>query len=181
MEDRVGKLVTQLSGSLDDGAYEASDSLGHIGSDIVINEMINLLNHPQAESRYLAARTLGLVDNNGLALEPLLEAIQKKENISQAGDLLTALEGFDVSKHYVPIFKLYLFGSFKVSMIAKELLDYKEFDITPRVLKKAQKHWEHYSNNVKQDELFELRKVEVQEVLDDIKKYISENPPNHIE
>jgi HEAT repeat protein len=174
MEDRIEKLVLQLSGTLEDSAYEASDSLGHIGSDEVVQAMIGLLEHPNADSRHLAARTLGLVANNDSALAPLLEAIQKKEHAAQAGDLLTALEGFDVSNHYVPIFKLYLFGGFKTSMIAKELMDYKEFDITPRVLKKAQKHWNHYSNNVKQDELFELRKIEVEEILDSLKEYIDE-------
>jgi len=167
-------LVEQLSGELNDKAYQASDSLGRIGSEAVVLAMIELLSHPNPESRFMAARTLGLVKNNAEALIPLLEAIQNKANITQAGDLLVALEEFDVSSIYVELFKLYLFGSFKVSMIAKDLLNHKEFNITSRVLKKATKHWEHYSNNVKQDDAYSLRKMEVEEMLNDLKEYVSQ-------
>ena len=56
--------------------------------------------------------------------------------------------------------------------IAEELLDYKEFDITPRVLKKATKAWNHYVNNVKHDEVFELKKEEVEGMLEDLRDYL---------
>lgn len=169
----ISKYVDQLSNELTDKAYEASDALGRIGSDAVVDSMIELLAHTNSDSRHMAARTLELVENNSKALEPLLEAIQNKDNSNLAGDLMAALAGFDVSSKYVEIFKLYLFGSFKVSLIAKDLLDHKEFDITPRVLKKATKHWNHYSNNVKQDEVYALRKLEIEEILDDIEEYLN--------
>ena len=164
--------VEKLTGELNETAYKASDSLGRIGSESVVMAMIELLNHPYPESRIMAARTLGLVKNNNNALLPLLEASINKENSAIAGDLLVAMDGFDVSEIYVEIFKLYLFGSYKVSMVAKDLLDHKEFSITPRVIKKAQKHWNHYSNNIKQDDVYALRKIEVEEVLDDLKAYL---------
>jgi len=173
----ISQLILQLSGEIDDNAYEASDSLGHIGTEEVVTALVKLLKHNNSESRILAARTLGLIKENENALDSLLDAISASENAAFAGELLVALEGFDVSQKYVDLFKLYLFGGFKVSMFAKELLDYKEFDITPRVLKKAKKHWNHYTNNVKQDEVYELRKIEVEEMLNDIRKYISENAP----
>lgn len=169
----ISKYVDQLSNELTDKAYEASDALGRIGSDAVVDAMIELLAHTNSDSKHMAARTLELIENNSKALEPLLEAIQNKDNSNLAGDLMAALEGFDVSSKYVEIFKLYLFGSFKVSLIAKDLLDHKEFDITPRVLKKATKHWNHYSNNVKQDEVYALRKLEIEEILDDIEEYLN--------
>ena len=169
----ITSYVDQLTGELGDKAYEASDSLGRIGSEAVVTAMIELLNNDNPESRHMAARTLELVQNNANALEPLLVAIQDKKNINQAGDLMMALESFDVSSKYVEIFKLYLFGSFKVSLIAKDLLDYKEFDITARVLKKATKHWNHFVNNVKQDEAFDLKKIEVEEILEDLEEYVN--------
>ncbi len=168
----ISHYVTQLSTELDDKAFNASDSLGRIGSSDVVSAMIDLLTHSNSESRYLAARTLGLVTNNQLALEPLLIAIDAKENEDQKGDLLSVLEGFDISNHYVEVFKLYLFGSFKTSLVAKELLDFKEFDITARILKKANKHWNHYKNNVKQDDAFSLKKDEVEEMLAELTEYI---------
>jgi len=168
----ISNYVTQLSGEITDNAYEASDALGRIGSDEVVKAMIELLNHPNSESRFKAARTLALVKNNEEALEPLLQAILNKENSAQAGDLMMALESFDVISHYIDLFKLYLFGSFKVSLKAKKLLDYKEFDITARVVRKAQKHWNHYSNNVKQDDGYQLRKVEVEDIMVDLQVHI---------
>ena len=170
----ITAYVQQLSGELNETAYKASDSLGRIGSDDVVEAMIELLSHSNQESRYLAARTLGLVKNNEKALTPLLEAIQKEENKEIVGDFLAALEGFDLSGVYVEIFRLYLFGNYRVSMLAKDLLDHKEFDITPRVLKKAQKHWKHYSNNVKLDEVYALRKIEVEEMLSDLQAFIDD-------
>ena len=136
----ITPYVEQLSGELNDKAYKASDALGRIGSENVVQAMIKLLEHPYPESRIIAARTLGLVENNSEALMPLLEAIKNKDNRGITGDIMVALDDFDVSDIYVELFKLYLFGSYKVSMIAKDLLDHKEFDITPRVIKKAQKH-----------------------------------------
>jgi len=170
----ITPLVQQLSGKLTENAFRASDALGQIGSKEVVTAMLELLNHSNPESRILAARTLGLVKNNHEALTPLMEALKNKENMVIAGDIMMALEGFDVSNIYVELFRLYLFGSYKVSMIAKELLDYKEFDITPRVIRKAQKHWDHYSNNVKHDEIYALRKKEVEEQLNDLKAFLSE-------
>ncbi len=168
-------LVNRLSGELPEDAFKASDSLGRIGSEEVVDAMIGLLGNANPESRILAARTLGLVKNNSKALVPLLEAVKDKENSNISGELLMALEGFDLSGIYVELFRLYLFGNYKVSMIAKDMLDYKEFDITPRVLKKAMKHWEHFVHNVRHDEVFELRKAEVDEMLGDIKAYLDGN------
>jgi HEAT repeat protein len=174
MSINIAPLVEQLSGELSENAFKASDALGRIGSGEVVTAMIELLDHPNPESRILSARTLGLVKNNNDALRPLLDAVKKKENSSIAGDLMMALERFDVSDIYVELFRLYLFGSYKVSMIAKELLDFKEFDISPRTLKKAQKHWHHYSNNIKRDELYALREKEVEEMINDLREFLNQ-------
>lgn len=168
----ISIYVEQLSGELNEKAYKASDSLGRIGSEEVVTAMINLLTHEFSESRIMAARTLSLIENNSLALTPLLDAIKNKENSAIAGDLLIALEDFDLSEIYVELFRLYLFGNYKASMVAKDLLDHKEFNITPRVIKKAQKHWDHYSNNIKQDEVYALRKNEVEEMLVDLNAFL---------
>lgn len=168
----ITTYVEQLTGELNETAYKASNELGRIGSEDVVNSMIELLKHSHLESRIIAARTLGLVENNGEALAPLFDAIKNKENSAIAGDLLVALEGFDLSEIYVELFKVYLFGSYKVSMVAKDLLDFKEFNITPRVIKKAQKHWNHYSNNVKKDEVYALRLIEVEEMLSDLQAFL---------
>ncbi|MEQ8575325.1 MAG: HEAT repeat domain-containing protein, partial [Fulvivirga sp.] len=173
MANDIPALINSLNGSLPENAYEISDTLGHIGEEEVLVAMLKLLSHENDENRIIASRTLGKLKDNAAALPNLLEVITAKENVSIAGDLLVALEGFDISDRFVEIFKLYLFGSFKVSNIAKDLLDYKEFDITPRVIKKAKKHWNHYSNNVKQDDAYLLRKQEVEEMFDDLESFVN--------
>jgi len=172
-------LVKKLSADeLGDKSYEVSDDLARIGGAEVLSAMVELLKHANHESRFMAARTLGLMTQNEGALKPILEAINDKSNLRQAGDLLATLENYDLSGIYVELFKFYLFGTFKVSAIAKDFLDHKDFDISPRVIKKATKHWHHYANNVKQDELFDLKKIEIEEMLEDLKRYVGDNPEN---
>lgn len=168
----VQKWIEQLQNPEDEFVNKASDRLADCDEEGVVPLLIELLQHENLETRYLAARTLSLMNQNAEALEALFEAIYNKENTSIQGDLVMTLEGFDLSNSYVEIFKLYLFGSFKVSKSSKALLDYEEFDITTRVLKKAKKHWSHYSNNIKQDDAFELRKMEVEEMLDELEEFL---------
>lgn len=175
MKIDTNELVEIIAKGSDENGFKASDSLGKIGTEEDLNKLINLLNGSNEDVKFLAARTLGLMKENASALEPLLEAINDKNNETIAGDLLMVLDGFDISEHYVPIFKLYLFGSFKVSKIAKELLDYKEFNVTQRVLKKATKHWNHYQNNVKHDDAFKLFELEVKERLEDLELFLNGN------
>lgn len=166
--------IRELSDELTEQSFKVSESLAELGTVEVVDAMIALLDHEYLDTRFIAAKTLSAIDNNSKALAPLWEAIHKTENKGITGDLLSALEGFDISDHYVDVFKLYLFGSFKVSSIAEGLLDYKEFTITPRVLKKARKHWSHYANNVKQDEAFELQKVGIEERFKELTEYLEE-------
>lgn len=161
-----------LTGELNDKSFNASNYLGSLGNPEVVAMLIELLTSDNAETRFMAARTLSLSKYNEVALPAMLKALKQKENASILGDLLMSLEGFDISENYVEIFRHYLFGSFKVSRIAADLLDHKEFSITPRVIKKAQKHWSHYTNNVKQDEAFELQKLEVENRLNDLKAFV---------
>ena len=46
----ITTYVKQLSGELNETAYRASDSLGRIGSESVVDAMIELLNHPYPET-----------------------------------------------------------------------------------------------------------------------------------
>ncbi len=175
MDDEVKELVNQLKGSLSENAYKISNTLGKIGSEEVVTEMIALLEDPNLESRIIAARTLSMIENNQIALGPIIEAVKNPENKAIAGDLLMYIEEFDVSDMYVELFRLYLFGSFKVSLIARDLLDHAEFNITPRVLKKAKKHWDHFLHNTRKDENFEIKKTEVEAMLADLQSFLDEN------
>lgn len=173
----ITAAVKELSNDLTEDSFKTAESLSKIGSEEVVDAMIELLGHEHSDSRFIAAKILGEITNNDKALIPLWESIHNVENKNIKGDLVSALQGFDISDHYVDVFKLFLFGSFKVSLIAENLLDYKEFTITPRVIKKSRKHWSHYANNVKQDEAFDLQKSEIENRLHELNEYL-ETPEN---
>ena len=172
--EKVAVFIQKLQEPSNDSAYYYSDQLAEIGGEEVLKELITLLSHENEEVKYLAARTLGAMESNAEAYTPLLEAINDKKNKSCSGGLTEGLEGFDCSSKFVDIFKLYLFGNLKTSGLAKRMLDYEEFEITPRVIRKAEKHWVHYQNNVKHDDEFEVTKVEVEAFLNDIKTLFEE-------
>ena len=167
--EKIDELIMKMQDQEDSEAFKYSDRLAKIGGEEVIHKLIPLLRHENQDVKYLAARTLGKMEDNSAALEPLFEAINDKSNPDPNGGLTEVLTEFDCSEKFLDVFKLYLFGNFKTSAMAKLVLDYEEFDITPRTIRKAEKHWNHFIHNVKHDENFELKKEEVETILNDLK------------
>ncbi len=172
MDDKIQLLIDSFANSENEEVYQNADQLAAIGTKEVLVAMLPLLENEESAIRYLAGRTLMQMKENDGALEAIFNLLDNKGYVGSKSELLEILEGFDISSKFVPIFKQYLFGSFKVSAMAKNLLDYKEFVLTPRVLKKCEKHWQHYQNNVKQDEVFEVKKIEVNEIIIEIRNNI---------
>lgn len=161
-------LIKKLLSEEDENAYTYSSKLAEIGNEYVIEKVGELLYHESDEVKYLAAQTLSNCPSKEITIELMFDAINSPENKGKNGILLDALEEFDCSQKFVPIFKLTLSSNFKVQMAAQELLDYVEFDLSPRDIKKAKKAWSHYCYNVKQDDAFELKKREVEELFEDL-------------
>ena len=63
-DDMIAPLLEELADESNDQAYKASDKLARIGTEEVVDAMINLLQKPGQESRIMAARTLGLIEHN---------------------------------------------------------------------------------------------------------------------
>ena len=168
-EEIIDKLIDKMSADSANKAYDFSDQLARIGGELVLRKMIDLLKSDSEDIQYLASRTLGLMEDHQSALPELIEAIFDKKNRNIQGMLAEYLDEYDCSDKFVQVFKLYLFGSVKAAAMAKEVLDYEEFDITPRVIRKAEKQWSHYTSNVKKDETFELKKDEIESFLDELK------------
>lgn len=169
MEHNIDILVQRMIDKDEKEAFKYADQLGKIGTEEVLDKMLFILKSHDTENVYLASKVLGMVENNERALGPLLEVIHDKNNIKSNGGLVESLEFFDLREKFVDIFRIYLFGNYKASILAKEYLDYTEFDISLRIIKKAEKHWNHYQNNVKQDEAFEIKKREALTILGELK------------
>ena len=78
-----------------------------------------------------------------------------------------------MAERFVDIFRVFLFGNFKASTLAKDYLDSVEFEITPRTLRKAEKHWNHYLHNPEDEGSLILKKAEVEPMLEELKALFS--------
>jgi hypothetical protein len=173
MENKIDFLFERMKDKEEKEAFKYADELAAIGTEEVFNKAIDLLKSDDWEVAYLSAKVLGKMDQRDKALDTLMEIIHDRDNSTRSGELVEALSVFDLSNHFVDVFRIYLFGTFKASVLAKEYLDHTEFDITPRMIKKAQKHWHHYQNNVKKDEAYEIKEKEVNSILDDLQDLFS--------
>lgn len=174
MDSNIENLFARMCDKQEEEAFKFADKLAEIGGEEVINKLIELVKSEDIECVHLSARALAKMEDNQSALDTIMDAIHDNSNRHQNGALVQALEGFDLSSSFVDIFRIYLFGNFKSSLLAKEYLDYVEFDVTPRVIKKAEKHWNHFINNSKHDEEFEIKKSEVEEMLSEMKAMFEE-------
>jgi len=165
----IDLLIKKMQDKNDNEAYRYADQLAEIGGAYAIEQLVQLLDAHDYETEYLAGRALGKMEDNQPSLGPLLEAIHHPRHRQQNGHLVEALQGFDCSQKFVDILRIYLFGNFKASALAKDILDSEEFDITPRVIRKAEKHWNHYLNNAGNDLNFEMKKSEVETILSELK------------
>ncbi|MDO9553920.1 HEAT repeat domain-containing protein [Rhodonellum sp.] len=171
MENKIANLFGKMCDKNEDESFEYADKLAKIGTEEVVDELIRILKGEDMDSAILAARALSKTENNEKALEPLLELIHDTAYKNKNGAFVQALEGFDLGSKFVDILRIYLFGNFKASALAKEYLDYTEFDLTPRVIKKIEKHWSHFENNIsKEDDEYIIKKQEIEKIRMDMKE-----------
>ncbi|MGY6560370.1 MAG: HEAT repeat domain-containing protein [Nitritalea sp.] len=142
--------IAKITDPNEEEAYFFADRIGQLGTPEALQAMVDLLHQEDEALQYLAARALSGMEDNAAALEPLMTLILAPENKQRNGALVEALEGFDLSEHFVEVVRIYLFGNFKASRLAKNYLDYTDFSISPRMIKKAKKHLSHFLNNSNQ-------------------------------
>ena len=175
MENKIPYLLEKMCDKSEAEAFEYADKLAEIGTEEVVDQLVEIIKGEDQDAAYLAARALGKIENNQKALDPLMEIILDSKNKNTNGLFVQALEGFDLSGKFVDLLRIYLFGNFKSSNLAKDYLDHVEFDLSPRTIKKAEKHLKHYENNVdKESDDFLIKKEEVEVILQEIKQLFLE-------
>lgn len=157
----------------EDEAYHFADKLGVMADEETKNHLITLVKGDNWEIAYLACRALSKTPWNEESLDAIFETIFDKKNKSVQGAFAQILEEFDLAERFVDIFRVYLFGNFKASTLAKDYLDSVEFDITPRTIRKAEKHWNHYLHNPEDEGSLILKKSEVEHMLQELKELFS--------
>ncbi len=173
MQEEIQKLFDRMSDPTESEAYYFADKLGALADEEAKNQLIGLVKGDNWEVAYLACRSLSKTTFQGEALDAIFEAIFDKKNRAVQGAFVQILEEFDLSNSFVDVFRVYLFGNFKASTLAKDYLDEVEFDITPRTIRKAEKHWNHYLHNPEDEGSLELKKAEVEPMLQEMRELFS--------
>lgn len=174
MQEETQKLFDKICDPNEKEAFYYAEKLGKINSEEVKNKLIELVKGDNWEVAYLACKALAKTSFNKEALEAIFSAIRDKKNQSNQGAFVQILEEFDLSESFVDIFRVYLFGNFKAETLAKEYLDSVEFEITPRTIRKAEKHWNHYLHNPEDEGSLAIKKAEVGPMLLEMKELFSE-------
>ncbi len=170
MQEEIQKLFERIVDPKESEAYHFADKLGGIADEAAKDKLIQLVKGDNWEIAYLACRALSKTSFQEEALEAIFDAIFDKKNKSVQGAFVQILESFDLSHSFVDVFRVYLFGNFKASTLAKDYLDQVEFDITPRTIRKAEKHWNHYLHNPEDEGSLQLKKSEVEPMLQEMKE-----------
>jgi hypothetical protein len=174
MQEDIQKLFERMCDPNESEAYYFADKLGSRADEEAKDKLINLVKDDSWEVAYLSCRALSKTKYQEEALDVIFETIFDKKNKSVQGAFVQILEEFDLSKRFVDVFKVYLFGNFKASTLAKDYLDSVEFDITPRTLRKAEKHWNHYLHNPEDEGSVEIKKSEVEPMFSEMKELFDE-------
>lgn len=172
--NHIDRLIEKLLDKSIEDPMKYGDQLVRIGGEEVQGKLIHVLKTGEMDDAFLATKVLSKMDDKQIALDALFEVIHRPANQHQNGGLVSLVEEFDIIDKFVDLFRVYLFGNFKSSTLAKVHLDYAEFDITPRTLKKAQKHWNHFLNNSSNGDDFELKKAEAGTILAELKDLLDE-------
>lgn len=172
MTEAAEHLIQELLDPNNEEAFFTAKKLAKIADGEVGDRLLSLIEGGDVEQAHLSCLTLSLMATKQDYLPAILEKILDPENTNASGSMVQLLEEFDLSESFVSLFRVYLFGTFKASSLAKEYLDYEEFDITERTIRKSEKHWKHYQNNAGNDTQFETKSEEVEAMLNDIRSFL---------
>ena len=169
MQEEIQSLFKKITDPNEQDAYHFADKLGAMADEQAKDKLLELVKGEDWEIAYLACRALSKTSWNEEALDAIFEKIYDRKNKSFQGAFVQILEEFDLSNRFVDVFRVYLFGNFKASTLAKDYLDGIEFEISPRTIKKAEKHWNHYLHNPEDAGSLEIKKTEVEPMLQEMK------------
>lgn len=174
MQEETQKLFDKICDPNEKEAFYFAEKLGRIDSEEVRDQLIELVKGDNWEVAYLACKALSKTSFNKESLDAIFEAIRDKKNQKHQGAFVQILEEFDLSESFVDIFRVYLFGNFKAETLAKDYLDSVEFDITPRTIRKVEKHWNHYLHNPEDEGSIAIKKAEIEPMIQEMKELFSE-------
>lgn len=173
MDQDLEFLFSKITDPNESEAYVFADKLGLKANEEAKDKLLELVKGDNWEIAYLACRALSKTIWQDEALDAIFDVIFDRKNKNLQGAFVQILEEYDLSLRFVDIFRVYLFGNFKASTLAKDYLDQVEFEITPRTIRKAEKHWNHYLHNPEDEGSMEIKKAEIEPMLLEMKELFS--------
>lgn len=173
MDQDLEFLFSKITDPNESEAYVFADKLGLKANEEAKDKLLELVKGENWEIAYLACRALSKTIWQEEALDAIFDVIFDRKNKNLQGAFVQILEEYDLSLRFVDIFRVYLFGNFKASTLAKDYLDQVEFEITPRTIRKAEKHWNHYLHNPEDEGSMEIKKAEIEPMLLEMKELFS--------
>lgn len=140
-EEEINQLKRDVLSEDWETVKTSAKRLGEIGGDEVTLFLISLLKSDDTGLRNCAALQLERIKDNR-AVEPLLEAIFRKENHNRNGTMVFALESLDCSEKLKEIFRILFFETFEAKMSAYSILSEQEFYFTEEDLLEIKAMWE---------------------------------------
>ena len=140
-EEEINQLKRDVLSEGWETVKAAVRRLGEIGGENVTLFLISLLKSDDARLRNCAALELERIKDNR-AVEPLLEAIFRKENHNRNGTMVFALESLDCSEKLKEIFRILFFETFEAKMSAYSILSEQEFYFIEEDLLEIKAMWE---------------------------------------
>ncbi|MCP2045813.1 HEAT repeat domain-containing protein [Pontibacter sp. HSC-36F09] len=172
-QEELDQLKQEILSQDWEKARDAAYRLGEIGGDEVLTFLIQLLNSKDPILRNCAA--LGLKDiKDNKAVEPLLDAIFKKENHNYNGTLVFALEDLDCSQKLKEIFKILFYESYEAKISAYAILSEQVFEFSEEDLLKVKEMWEEIKQHPEKCPNYEYEEVPelIQDAVDGYMGYL---------
>ncbi len=174
MNDKLTALYEKMTDPKEGEAFKYADLLGQNADEETRDVLVALIEGDDWEKGYLASRALAKSNFHDIGLESTIKAVFDKNNKNVQGAFTQVLEHYNLELKFVDLLRIYLFGNFKASQLAETYLNEVEFDLAPRTLRKAEKHWKHYQHNPEDEGSMEIKRRFVEPMLQEIKELFLE-------
>jgi hypothetical protein len=153
--------------------FEAAEKLSGLGVDAVSDYLLPLLDSRDPKLRNTAAIALGDLKDNR-AVDPLFNAIFKKDNYHYNGTLVHALSYLNCEKKLLELFDILFFHEYEPRIAAVVILDEQEFEFSETDLKKIQTKWDFIKKHPEECPEFEKAKNDIENIVDGFLAYLNE-------
>lgn len=154
-------------------AEPALDKLVSIGGDEVFEFLVSFLSGTDVLLRNRASIALHDLEDNR-AVEPLMQAITKKENENYRGTMVYALENLNCSHLLVEMFDLLFYGNAEVKMGAMSVLDEQIFEFDSDDLHTIKAKWDDVQQHPELCPDYTQSKEDIQHTVDGFVAYLAD-------